>query len=245
MKIPGCHPQRSVRIQSIFFIMVICIGNLYADAQAEQFYRANKLFEEKQYKEARQEYEGLKTKGPLTWYNIGVCYGHEENAIESFVAFHKALKGADAKLLNEIYEGIDNARDYLTHEKYLVIRKLHYYGSYFSLFWLQILFLFFWFSLFFCWFYKKKTPRSLRLILGCLVIWSAVSLGAVWWVRSRNYVITLKEDKLYAGPNQEYHSVGDVKIAEQLTLLDFKNSWYKVKSSSAVGWVKEETVKQV
>jgi hypothetical protein len=247
--VPGiAFRRRWVRIQSIVFLLLMNQFNLYADAQAEQFYRANELFQKKQYQEARQEYEGLKTKGPIAWYNIGVCYGHEENPIESLVAFKRALKGADTKLLKEIFNGIDSARDYTFNSnppKNKTMRKLHYYGSYFNLFWLQLLFLFSWFLLFLCWFYKKRTSRILRIFLGCCVIWSAFSTAAIWWLRSREYIIVMKKSPLYAGPNEEYHVVGNLEDAEQLTLLDSEKSWYKVKSPSTVGWVKEEIIKQV
>ena len=248
MKIPQRRPQQSVRILSIFFIIVMSGLNLYADAQAEQFYRANELFQEQKYKDARMEYEGLKTKGPVAWYNIGVCYGHEENPIESLVAFKRALKGADTKLLKEIFNGIDSARDYTFNsnpQRNKTMRKLHYYASYFSLFLLQISFLFLWFLLFLCWFFKKKTSRSLRIFLWLCVVWAASSTAAVWWLQTRNYVIIMKESNMYAGPNEEYHTVGKLEGGDQLILLDSKNSWYKVKNPSTVGWIKEEIAKQV
>ena len=244
--VPGiAFRRRRVSILSIFFIIVMSGLNLYADAQAEQFYRANELFQEQKYKDARMEYEALNTKGPVAWYNIGVCYSYEENNLESLVAFKRALKGADSTLLTEIFKGIDKAQGHNHPQKDLLMRKLYYYASYFSLFLLQISFLFLWFLLFLCWFFKKKTSRSLRIFLWLCVVWAASSTAAVWWLQTRNYVIIMKESNMYAGPNEEYHTVGKLEGGDQLILLDSKNSWYKVKNPSTVGWIKEEIAKHV
>ena len=231
----------------LLFLSISC-SSLYADAQAEQFFRGNKFFQEGDYEKALEEYEGLKTKGPIAWYNIGVCYGHKEQPIKALVNFKRALKGADSKLLDKVFNGIDSARDYIQNHnppKDPWMRKMYYYASFFNLFWLQFLFLLFWFCLFGAYVYRKKTSKTVRIILGCCVVWAAVSLGVSWWVKSRLYVIVTEQSQLYAGPNQEYHTVGSVEQAEQLTLLDSQDSWYKVKGPSVVGWLKEEMCEQV
>lgn len=235
-------------MKSIIFLATLLFScHVHADAQAEQFYRANKLFQEQQYQDARSEYEGLVTKGSLIWYNIGVCFVYEENYVDALINFKKALKGAQYKILPQIFEGIDCAQSHLhtNPQKDETMRNLYKYTSFFSIFWAQMMFLFFWFLVCICWIYKNKTSRLLLLLVSVCVIWSSASLAAVSWLRSREYVIVVKKSNLFAGPHEEYHSVGNIDVAEQLILLDSKNSWYKVKSSSTVGWVKEEICKQV
>lgn len=219
---------------------------IYADKQVEQFYQANEYFKQEKFEDAVLEYEGLEKKGPVTWYNIGICYLKQENNLDAFIAFKRAEKMAQPSLLKQINKAINKiSKKVPSVKEQEFLYYLRIYGSYLSLFWLQLAFLILWFLLFTSLFFKEKFSFYLRVIFLFFLLFVGSSLVAIWLMRTTHTGIVVTQESLYSGPNKEYHVIGKLHPFDQITLLDSKESWYKVKNSLVKGWVKEEAFKQV
>ena len=234
------------KITFLSLFLVGLIGSLHAARERETFLKGNKLMREGNVQEALKEYTEITHKGPTLWYNIGVCNYQQENFLTALIAFRHAERGASSNNLKCIMNAVEQVQNKLgqPHDTTTIVR-LKKYSSYFSLFWLQILCIaLWWLSLGVMWNRKKYKPIFM-LVLWILFLWSLFTVISVWWVNSRNYGIVLNESSLFTGTSTEFHEVGKVAKADQVTIKNQNDGWYKVKADKVTGWIPVSNVEHI
>lgn len=236
-----------MNIRSTFFLLFLALAtDLGAARQREQFLRGNKAFEDGNVEQALTEYQEIKSKGPVLWYNIGACYYNQDNLVNALVAFKRAQSMADGALNATLLPLIDDINVKLSRPRRGELLEIaETCAAYLSLFWLQIVLLLIWWGYSALVWFKVSGVKKIKIGLILVLLLLASLTGLIWWVTSRDNGIVVEESTLFVGPNMEFHSLGQVEPAEEVRLLDHNKAWYKIKSRAGVGWVPKEKVEPI
>lgn len=231
-------------MMQLFIGIFIVMQSLSLVATSEElFLRGNALYKERQFEQAFSSYEKISNKGPAVWYALGSCSYHLGNYKQALSFLTVAERGASWKLLKAIdYTKQDVAENLSEQEK-----KEASYGSLtfiqklvapISLLAFQILFLIFLvFGVLFIIFFKKKW-RLLMVLYGSalLIIGLCMAIKYSTMIHQMG-IIQETVVALYAGPDENYHTVGQLNQATTVIIYEIKNSWCKVQCEQLVGWV--------
>jgi len=227
------------------FIFLFCsvFVTCFASKQEELFLKANDSYKSKNYKESFDLYKSIIKKGSTTFYNMGNCSFKLEKYLDAIIYWYRAKKGASFDTLNDIYHNISAAYDKLGISHDITFwTKMKAYINRFSLFVLQVLFLFFWFILFFLFIFLKKFRKFILL----LPLFLSFGFSILLFVKHRavNYPIAIvkSSSSLFAGPNEKYHQLGKLSIADKVVVQKKCKNWYKVNHDGVVGWALSENV---
>lgn len=231
-------------IKKWIVFLLLCFYSTAQSQENERFLRGHKLYQEDKKEQALQEYQAITKKGPVTWYNIGVCLYQEKNYKQALIAFKKAERGANITLLKTIAPLLVAIQDKLGIPKEPEWRIfMKQYAAHFSLFWLQVACIMTWLLVvilsYMC---VRKRVLSLLMLLFLL---TAASLGIVWWVSVSHYGIVTEHCFLFAGPNEEFHTTGQVGEAQEVIIQEEKKQWYKVKTAQQVGWISASCLESI
>lgn len=233
-------------------LVFVSVGIAYAINNQEIFLQANKEYQEKNYEKALTLYSKIKEKGAATWYNMGNCHyelGHEADAL---ICWKRSQKGASAAIKKDSAYNIDLVMygEEKLHEptgfaKLAALLKSVWHTG--SLLGLQLLFLLLWAAL---WIAIRLSKRGKKYKVASFVLAVLiVPLGcnvAFRYVQTRLGMAMVHTDaKLYAGPNDKYHVVGELSAKDQLTVYTKMDNWYKVAHGKQVGWVSAAAVAQL
>ncbi len=229
------------------FLLLLCIVTPLSGArEKEQFLRGNKFFKEHAVDQALKEYQEITHKGPILWYNIGVCHEEQKDPLQALVAFLRAQKGASYSLLESIDTRLEVVQKKLGLSPGSEFETFALYCSaLFSLFWLQLLFLALWWT---CALFSWLTVPVSRLVKGCLIA-AMIGVGflmlVVWLVSVRDTAIVIKDSALFIGPNTEFHTVGEVRPGQRVTIKKRTTEWFKVKTEKLSGWINTSDIEPI
>lgn len=225
------------KLCAVFFITTIVIS-VYAARERETFLKGNKLFHEGNVLESLKEYEEITKKGPILWYNIGVCKYQLNDFLGALIAFRKAERGATHGILQQILGALKKTQTKLeqSHDSENSI-LLKQYSSYFSLFWLQVLCILMWWICIVVTWYRARFKLIIVAGVWILFLWVVLTASSAWWVSFQSYGIITDDATLFIGTSSDFHKVGEVGKATQVILKKSSEGWYKVKASNITGWI--------
>ena len=224
-----------------FFVSLVCFATMTCLARdvEETFLQANRCYQNKKIEKALDLYNSIEHKGSATWHNMGNCAFKLNKYVDALVYWRRAQRNATTKELDDIRKNIDVVGQILGRS----IEQSSFWNfvdgilNRFSLFAFQLFFLFAWFGLFVgFWFFKKK--RFLLVIL--LPINLLFGTATVLKHRAQsNPPAIIKESSasLFAGPDKNYHVVGNLNLADEVRVVEQRQDWCKVKADCLVGWV--------
>jgi len=229
---------------SLFFISsVFC----YAKNGKKVFLQANELYAQKEYAKALNLYNTIEKKGPATWYNMGNCAFRLGNYVYSLLYWKKAKKEAPFKDMRKIDYNIALAYEKLDYAKpeswFSFVQN---YVNAFSLFFLQILFLILWLIFFVLLFGLKRYRTTLLFVL--LVFNTFLFVAVVVKYRAIVYpkaIVTKPSISVFSGPDENFHVIGNLSLADELQIKKQRNSWYKISYNHIVGWVSADSLEIV
>lgn len=244
--------------------LVVCIF-----AQQETFLQANKLYENKEYKAALDLYNSIEKKGVATWYNMGNCAFKLGDFGIARAYWQCAQRGANKNELDAILSNISVVNEKIGISEtesswHRTLKLLLNRINYFSLLFLQLLFLFSWFLLvrqcyltvnhgsleinnrgFF--FIKNvnhgKKYRTLSLIF--LLVCNLIFIFALYlkYNEIQYKGIVMKENvAIFAGPNEQFHVLNTLPIASEVTIIESQKQWCKVQHSKGCGWILSDSI---
>jgi tetratricopeptide (TPR) repeat protein len=217
----------------------------------EIFLQGNKEYKAGNYEKALQAYTSIPDKSAAVWYNSGNCFYHLGNYIQALVAFKRAQREATSSLRVCIDSNITQTYDALgvhnqTARSYMQ-RVYAYIQSSISLrmlFWLQLLFLIILYAVLVSIWYVRRSALYLTIvsILGCLILLIGITIGIRYHTMYYRHGIVVQQGSLYVGPDKKYDAAGPVVPADEITILEKRPEWYKVKKEKTVGWIPAELV---
>lgn len=220
----------------------------------ELFLRANKQYKEHAYEKALELYTSIPDKSTAVWYNSGNALYHLGKYVDALVAFKRAQHGATSAQRKAIDYNIEQTYDVLTISRSPVsyMQQLNKYISSsvanISLLWLQLLFLFFLYAAALCMYFMYKSKKYIIgvVLFVCFAFISgtilAIKYNDIWYTRG---IIVQKQGSIFVGPDKKYDASGAVVLADELTILEKRAEWYKVKKGKLVGWIPAEFVAEI
>jgi len=210
----------------------------------ETVLRAHKLYEQGNVEQALNLYNSIEKKGPATWYNMGNCHYSLKNYMDALVCWKKAERDASWSELPSIYHNIDETYKNLHVEhgggfnasiKRIIQRVL----ALFSLYGWQLLFLLVWVILLF---FAARLARNRKFgilsVLSVLVLLFGTCLYKKYDLTfMRSGIIMEKNLTVYAGPGDDFHELGSLAKATEISICDEHNDWIKIRDQKLVGWV--------
>ena len=58
-------------------------------------------------------------------------------------------------------------------------------------------------------------------------------------------IVIQKQGSIFVGPDKKYDVSGTIALADELTILEKRVEWYKVKKGNLSGWVPAEIVAEI
>ena len=233
-------------ILRVMLFFGVSVTTLYANKYDEQFHKASKLFAQKEYQQALDLYASLKPQGTITYYNQGVVLYHLKDYARALAFFKKAHFYADAALQKKIAFNV--AR---TQEKLGVPLDPWWYTwlllvqSYCSLFLFQLIFLISSY-LFYLSLGQHTIFEKMRVPALVLFVASGAVVGAKYWILKQHSAVVITQNaKVFAGPNNEFHEVSDLKYGQEVKVVDQEESWYKMLYPHGKGWIQKSDVEEV
>lgn len=230
--------------KKVCLIFLMLFVSLCARNAQETFLRANKLYEEKEYIKALQEYQSIEKKGPAVYYNMGNCYYHIGNETQALICYKRAKKDAKNNLIDNCNYNID----LIAHPG--EVSHFSWFASLcnkqinrFSLLMIQLLFLILW--LLFCWLlYTRKQFKNKLMVCGAFLF--LVPLSFVLYEKYKSVChlkgIVCFETSLYAGPNTQYHVRQTLLAMQEVEIQQEKDKWFKIRYNKNVGWIPKDVI---
>lgn len=240
----------------VFCFVALSSAFAHGAPYQELFLRANKLYKERAYEKALQAYTSMPDKSSAVWYNSGNCLYHLGKYTDALVAFKRAQRGASRVQRKAIDQNIERTFEALGISRASVPYTQQIY-AYFSralatvpLLFLQLLFLFFLYGAFLCMRRRYGVKKSAHVtIVVCLISFTvlcgmalAVKYHDTWYAHG---IVIQKQGSIFVGPDKKYDVSGAVALADELTILEKRAEWYKVKKGNLSGWVPAEIVAEI
>lgn len=224
----------------LYIVLFIWSSFLYARDTEEIFLRANDCYEQNDNEQAFALYQSIEHKGPAVWFNMGNCAYKSENYVDALLYWRRAEKHAAC---NATFTAINN--NYKLLEKELGItntrmgwQRLFQYLSVVPLLWMQLVFLFLWIVLLIVLrrLIRKKRYGILFLYLLCMVLLICF-IGIKYAIMKEQRGIVMQKVALYVGPDKNYHVVGTIDKATEVSIDENDGQWIKVNGPHDKGWV--------
>lgn len=243
---------------SSIVLCVVALGSAFAYGAyyQELFLRANKQYKEREYEKALEAYTSMPDKSPAVWYNSGNCLYHLGKYVDALVAFKRAQNGALKSQRKVIDYNIDRTLDALGISRVSISYTQQVYAyisralTAISLLFLQLLFLFFLYIFVLCLRYMYGSKKWLRVgsvvLLSSLTVLCGMALGIKYHdTRYMHGIVIHKSGSIFVGPDKKYDASGTVALGDELTILEKRAEWYKVKKGNLSGWVPVEVVAEI
>lgn len=230
-------------MKKIFLIIALLVQTLSAGPQEETFLRAAYHYRMQDYEKALELYQAIQPKRSSVWYNMGNCAYHRGDYVQACLWWEKSMGGANRALLTAIQHnlkhglpliGKDPDRGGLASSKqyvYTVLTKIHV-GI------VQVIFLLLWWLLLILIVLSKKLHRAalIALIVGVIISGGMVLLH--YRIHQTNRAI-VRDDAVVmrTGPDEHYHSIGNLECLDQVDICQAAGDWFKVSSNKGAGWV--------
>ncbi len=225
---------------NIRYSFLIIFTLLQGNQDRESFLKAEAFYKEGKLEEALDAYNALAYASAVVSYNRGLCYDAMHQDSKALYAFRQAQKHADYRLLKKIEPRIQALQDrlHIPHDSfwYSVACALQ---SLFSAWLVQMLFLLcFAIFIFLLWFQRLRGLFALLILFGLFV--TGMLTGIHYWFASQQYAVVMQEKViLFAGPQKEFHTIGDILCGNEVKVVEQDRSWYKVDFHGVQGWVEK------
>jgi len=124
------------------------------------------------------------------------------------------------------------------------MKLLHDVVPYVSLFFLQLFFLICWYMLLFV--ARRKQMKLKKTVLSCLcvlIVASGVVLRVCYTHQcTQSGIVVKKEAQLFAAPNKGFQALCPVTYADNVTVKEMREGWYKIGYADMIGWVEADVV---
>ncbi len=230
---------------SIIFVVLSSFCLIRAGNEEELFLRANKCYEKHDCKQALALYQSIEHKGRAVRYNMGNCFYHLGDYPQALTCWKQAERGAAyAECCDIAHNQLSLAHKLGKKIVYTWWQRLYIYIAHrvasFSVLFLQLLFLACWFSLFFI--FNRSGIKKFSVFIFIATVFVGASLGVKYKQETERIAIVMKKTPVFVGPDQNYHELAQLDLADQVTIEGEQNSWYKIKHVAGVGWVESEAV---
>lgn len=228
-------------MKKLFFIaMATMFFAVSAHQVKETFLKALAEYNHGRLQESVELYESLKEKTPAVLYNSGLCYYQLGNYAKALACFRKVEKRGNHQVVKKAQK-----MEALTKQKLGFSSDSYWYTtvitikSWVSTFVFQLLFLLFCtFSVFLFYFKKIKRLESVFFVIALTAITMVTFID--YWFSCQVYAVVLqKEVQVYAGPDKEFHKVATLQFAQEVKVVEEKQSWYKISFQNFQGWVEQ------
>jgi tetratricopeptide (TPR) repeat protein len=212
----------------------------------ENFLKGNAAYAAGNVDAAIKLFQSIEPKGSAVWYNLGNCYYRLADYPQAIVHWSHAQKNASWRdfAILETYIAQSYAALGNVHDQSFMMRMhtwIRHITSLFSIFVLQLLFLFCWALLFFV------LPRLLRqsryyIIVLLSVLTLSGGLLCIFKYRDQKYpygIVTKNSISVYAGPGSDYARLTEAKMLDKVRVYQSRDGWLKVHVDQfGYGWVK-------
>lgn len=247
--------------RSLLYIF-ICLFSFSPLVANESFELANKLYDEKKYDEAIEQYELLIEEGNVAadvYYNLGNAYFKNEEIAPAILNYERALKAnpsnedaafnlqiANSKTIDKVETlpslFIENAwQTFITSKSVDGWAMLSVYSIFVALlFFIGYLFM------------RQLVIKKIGFYGGVLIL--IVSLFTWFMAHQHNLLLKSKSDAIVLAnisavmsePNEKSNKLFTMHEGLKVNLLDEKNGWSKIKIQNGnIGWVKSEEIKEI
>ena len=250
--------MKYAKLFSLILLGLIVHIGLRATNYQEMFFKANDLYKEGKFKQAKELYEQIPNKSPKVHFNLGNCaykLGHFGYAL---VHWRRAEKdwglSNRAELLHNIAmvkkqnkqelvgqdSPFDRVKQGMDDIKSLVISA----SRAMSFFLLRLLFLFMWvISFLYLRFLYKKRKQAIIVILFIANLFCGALLVIRYNFECREHgIVVTKKTELLSGPSKSYQTLETLGETKQVLIKGHSDGFYKVKVNGVIGWVNKMTI---
>lgn len=229
--------------------MVLAITTANTQNDEEFFLRGNKFYEHKDYDNALSSYDMMNKKGRAVFYNMGNCYFHKNDYAQALVYWSRAEHGATRQERATIERNKRRVLEIMgKHESVswwnTIMSFLIDITSLVSLIILQIFFLLCWYL--FIFFSRKRQLRVRKMILSCLSVFIVVTglMLEIHYTRQgvQSGIVVKKEAQLFVGPDKGLQALCPLVYANNVTVKETRQGWYKIQYADMIGWVEADVV---
>ncbi len=235
--------MKSFMIKLFFSLACVATLRVITASEYEQFLQGNDAYQSGDFKKALELYTAIPDKGPVLWHNIGLCYKHQSDDLNAFIAFSQAQKNASSALFVKVTELRDQVGDILgIAREHFIVRMMQWCSAYIPLMAAQLLVLFLLLLLSVLCIVLNNTHTFAKLLLALLCVIAMAGLYGLRWINGRTYGIILQDSLVYVGPNEDFHSNGSVKMGQCVSSMKHKEGWFKITTHDVTGWVNQTRV---
>lgn len=224
----------------ILFMMAAGWVNLSADALQETFLKAGAHYEQGHMKQALELYEKIDTPYPSVFYNRGLCHYSLGAYPQALADFRRAQRMGNKELFSKASQAVA-----LTQKKLgmapdsCIFHAQMAAHTIFSGDLVRALVIAFLMLLALLVMFNCYTVKQIVVLIGLIISLGSCCAYDYWFSRQRYGVVVAKQALLYAGPDKEFHRVGEVAAGQQVKVVQQDQSWYKVYFRPEVGWVEQ------
>lgn len=225
------------RMKIMGFVLLISFA-LQADQTQETFLKAGAYYEQGKITSALELYKKIENPYPSVFYNRGLCHYSLEHYSHALADFRKAQRLGNQELYHKASQAV-----ILAQKKLGIVEKSSFFEMAIAFHkWIpaevvRVLFLLL-LTFFSLGVWSGRASR--RFVVGgffCLVM-TGIGCGYDYWFSHQHYgVVIPKVACVYAGPDKQFHKVGEVPIGHQVKVVEEDHSWYKVYFPAGQGWV--------
>ncbi len=212
------------------------------------FLEGQQACQQNKFEKALEIFLQIEPKNEVVWLQLGICYGHLGQEVQSLIAFKKALIYSFSPSCTKlIQENIQKIKDKLSlPENSFTMRSMIFidrYARFIPLFWWQIILLFFWFLLALSgiWLVKKKYYGRIGMLMSiCLLC--AVIVMVRYKIITRVDAVVVRPSVIYLSANKNLTTENKLIPGQEIIILQKKDQWCKINSNNQVGWIPCEDI---
>lgn len=210
--------------------------------------QAHDAYEAHQWQEAIQLYGQTGYQGSAYWYNIGNCSYKLGDYKQALLYWKRALRGASAQEQENIVHNIHFLCLKLGYQSDILVPTfLERWVLRFPLLLFQLLLLFIWYVWLF--FLVRGTRQRSFLLYGGILLLLATLL-CVGFLLQTSYslhtyergVIIKEKVSLFTGPHDQYDTLGQLSLYDEVQINETRLGWYKVARNGRNGWIPSKSV---
>lgn len=236
-------------IRAFILLCIITHGYLYMlDAQEyELLQKAAAAYKEDTFDQAEKFLQQIEHKSSEVWYDLGNI-SYKKNEYDLALAYWRvALREGSSTIQQAAHFNIHFLKEKMnieSKESFFQKMKAVFYAV--PLIMYQCIFLLCWLSLlFFIKNYKHGTRYTMLFCMLLLILTtvSGVMTGLKYHNDKRRIGIVMKQNSvLFAGPDEQYHALGHLERAMEVTIEEQRDSWYKISTVKESGWVMHDVI---
>lgn len=230
--------RKTVIIGIFATILTYCIGA----HEQEVFLQANMLYTHGDYQRAIELYQSIPHKGAGVYLNLGNAYYHQGDLVSALIQWKKAQRLARGAILRKALNHIVLAEQQLhvSPSSYTsLFIRVGPYVTYIPMIALQLLWLLLMIMLLLSSIKKSGLQRIVSvavLLFACALVSSALAMKHMLQLPSCA-LICKPQAQLFAGPNNNYHTMSTLPAGSQVSICQQGATWCKIACDNTVGWI--------